>query len=125
MRALALAAILLSHPAFPASAADRQRVDLYDRQGRRDGYAIVEGSRVDLYDRGSRRIGQGRVSEQGNVELFDRSGKRARPCPRRAGAATEAIKRRARHPGEKIAEARLAFRAARRAPPESPATTRP
>jgi len=59
-----------------ASAADRQRVDLYDRHGQREGYAIIDGNRVDLYDRGSRRIGQGRVSERGDVELFDRYGKR-------------------------------------------------
>lgn len=55
-----------------------QRVDLYDLQGRRTGYAIVdrESGRVDFYDANSRRLGWGRVTPSGKVERFGPDGRR-------------------------------------------------
>ncbi len=54
------------------------RVDFFDEQGRRQGYAIVDrkAGRVDFYDRQSRRTGLGRVDPAGRIEMFDLKGKR-------------------------------------------------
>ena len=61
-----------------ARAGERARVDLFDAQGRRTGYAIVdrETGRVDFYDAGSRRTGYGRVDSSGKAERFGLDGKR-------------------------------------------------
>jgi hypothetical protein len=44
-----------------AAVAGAERVDLYDAQSRRTGYAIIDrqAGRVDLYDAQSRRLGYG------------------------------------------------------------------
>ena len=61
-----------------ARAGERARVDLFDAQGRRTGYAVVdrETGRVDFYDAMSRRTGYGRVGSSGNVERFGLDGTR-------------------------------------------------
>lgn len=61
-----------------AMSANRSRVDFYDLQGRRTGYALVdrESGRVDFYDAQSRRTGWGRVTPRCTVELFDLKGRR-------------------------------------------------
>lgn len=76
--ALVVAGLLF---AGAASAADRERVDLYDNKGRRTGYALVdrESGRVDFYDRGSRRTGYCVVQPDGRVERFDLKGRRETP----------------------------------------------
>jgi hypothetical protein len=72
---LRLAALLLP---VVASAGEREHVNLYDSQGRRTGYAVVdrESGRVDYYDRGSRRTGYGTVDATGRAERFGRDGRR-------------------------------------------------
>lgn len=68
----ALAALLLTAPAFAAD-----RIDFFDAQGRRTGYAIVDSTgRVDIYDASSRRTGWGQIDQTGRVERFDVNGKR-------------------------------------------------
>jgi len=64
--------VLLAH------AGERTRVDLFDAQGRRAGYAVVDRDtgRVDFYDTMSRRTGYGRVDQAGKVETFGLDGKR-------------------------------------------------
>lgn len=64
--------------ALPVSALAGERVDLFDKDGRRTGYGIVDhqSGRVDLYDRDSRRTGWGRITPSGRVELFDPRGRR-------------------------------------------------
>jgi hypothetical protein len=65
--------VALSH------AGERAHVSLYDSQGRRTGYAIVdrESGRVDVYDTQSNRTGYGTVDRStGRVELFDVGGRR-------------------------------------------------
>ena len=61
-----------------ASAGEQTRVDLYDTQGRRTGYAVVDQQtgRVDYYDAQSRRTGYGRVDATGRAERFRLDGKR-------------------------------------------------
>ena len=61
-----------------AHAGEPTRVDLFDAQGRRAGYAVVDRDtgRVDFYDARSRRTGYGRVDETGKVERFGIDGKR-------------------------------------------------
>lgn len=84
-RLLALAALL------PGAALAGERVDLFDAQGRRTGYAVVDekSGRVDFYDAMSRRTGYGRVDETGKVERFRLDGTRdtetAGPLPRGKG----------------------------------------
>jgi hypothetical protein len=82
---LVVAITLLAAPAA-AVAQDRTRVDLYDTQGRREGYAVIDrdSGRVDLYDRDSRRTGYGRIQPDGKVDLYDpRGGRRGvvQPTP--------------------------------------------
>lgn len=64
--------------ALPVAAPAGERLDLFDRNGRRTGYAIVDrqSGRVDLYDAKSRRTGWGRITPTGRVELFTLDGKR-------------------------------------------------
>lgn len=61
-----------------ALAADRDRVDLFDTQSRRTGYAIIDrkSGRVDYYDVNSRRTGYGKVDETGKAERFKLDGTR-------------------------------------------------
>ena len=61
-----------------ARAGEQTRVDLFDTQGRRTGFAVVDQGtgRVDLYDTMSRRTGYGRVDGVGKVERFGLDGKR-------------------------------------------------
>ena len=61
-----------------AHAGEPTRVDLFDAQGRRTGYAVVDRDtgRVDFYDAMSRRTGFGRVDGVGKVERFGLDGKR-------------------------------------------------
>ena len=61
-----------------ARAGEQTRVDLFDAQGRRTGYAVVDQGtgRVDFYDTTSRRTGYGRVDGVGKVERFGLDGKR-------------------------------------------------
>ena len=75
--------------AVPARAGEPTRVDFFDAQGRRTGYAVVDRDtvRVDFYDTMSRRTGYGRVDGAGKVERFGVDGKRqgetALPVPRK------------------------------------------
>jgi hypothetical protein len=64
--------VMLAHAGEPT------RVDLFDTQGRRTGYAVVDRDtgRVDFYDTRSRRTGYGRVDDAGKVERFGLDGKR-------------------------------------------------
>lgn len=61
-----------------AHAGEPTRVDLFDAQGRRTGYAVVDRDtgRVDFYDTTSRRTGYGRVDGAGRVERFGLDGRR-------------------------------------------------
>ena len=76
MKSLVAVFILLGLCAIPALAADR--VDLFDQQGRRSGYAIVDrkAGRVDYYDAQSRHTGWGKVDPAGRSEKFDLQGRR-------------------------------------------------
>jgi hypothetical protein len=58
-----LALALLGVLATPALA-QQQRIDLYDKHSRREGYVIVNErqGRVDFYDKSSRRLGYGKIS---------------------------------------------------------------
>jgi len=62
--------------ASPAVAQDR--VDFFDREGGRTGYAIVDPKtgRVDFFDVNSRRTGWGRLEPSGRVERFNLDGRR-------------------------------------------------
>ena len=75
-RLLPLCAIGFLSIVSPASAQDR--VDFFDRQGRRTGYAIVDTKtgRVDFFDANSRRTGWGRLEPSGRVERFNFDGRR-------------------------------------------------
>lgn len=72
-----LAALLLL--ATPALAQDRTRVDLFDKEGRREGYVIVDEKtgRIDTYDKSSKRTGYGVVQPDGRVDLYRKDGSRA------------------------------------------------
>jgi hypothetical protein len=73
--------------------AETERVDLYDAQSRRTGYAIVDRrtGRVDLYDAQSRRLGYGVSRPRGaGIDFYRTDGQRwlgVRPAP---GSAREA-----------------------------------
>lgn len=56
----------------------QERIDFFDREGRRTGYAIVDkkAGRVDFYDANSRRTGWGRWQPSGRAERFDLLGRR-------------------------------------------------
>jgi hypothetical protein len=85
MRGLAALATVIAFLVVPggASAQHRERVDLYDTKGRREGYAIVDRDtgRVDVYDRHSRRTGHGNIQPDGRLELFDSSAVRRGVVP--------------------------------------------
>jgi hypothetical protein len=55
-----------------------RRVDLFDRNSKRQGYAVIKpDGRVELYDRFSNRTGYGRISRDGTrIDLFDRNWQR-------------------------------------------------
>jgi hypothetical protein len=61
-----------------ARAGETTRIDLFDAQGRRTGYAVVDRDtgRVDFYDAMSRRTGYGRVDRSGKIERFGLDGRR-------------------------------------------------
>ncbi len=61
-----------------ARAGEPTRVDLFDAQGWRTGYAVMDrdAGRVDFYDSMSRRTGYGRADGAGKVERFGLDGKR-------------------------------------------------
>lgn len=56
----------------------QERIDFFDRDGRRTGYAIVDMKtrRVDFFDVNSRRTGWGRLEPSGRVERFTLDGRR-------------------------------------------------
>ncbi|MBI3127587.1 MAG: hypothetical protein HYZ11_08295 [Candidatus Tectomicrobia bacterium] len=76
--ALILAILALAPQAFAAEAQEPRRVDLFDKDSRRTGHAVIEPEtgRVDLYDAKSRRQGYGKVQPGGGLELFDLKGNR-------------------------------------------------
>jgi hypothetical protein len=61
---LALFALALLGTLAPPALAQQQRIDLYDKQSRREGYVIINErqGRVDFYDARSRRLGYGTIS---------------------------------------------------------------
>ena len=61
---LALFALALLGTVAPPALAQQQRIDLYDKHSRREGYAIVNErqGRIDFYDARSRRLGYGSIS---------------------------------------------------------------
>ena len=73
---LLLCAIGFLSIASPAVALER--VDFFDREGRRTGHAIVDTKtgRVDFFDVSSRRTGWGRLEPSGRVERFGLDGRR-------------------------------------------------
>jgi hypothetical protein len=81
------AACLGAAPGIGAAQASRDRVDLYDAQGRRTGYAVVDRrtGRLDVYDAQSRRLGYGVRRRPGpGVDLYRSDGRRwlgAEPAP--------------------------------------------
>ena len=58
------------------ASAEAERPDLFDRHGRRTGYAVINarGGRVDVFDRASKRIAWGHMCPDGRVELFGLDG---------------------------------------------------
>lgn len=60
----------------PALSQERQRVDLFTPDGKRAGYAVIQGDRVDFFDKDSRRTGWGRLQPTGKVEQFRLDGRR-------------------------------------------------
>lgn len=78
--------VLSSSPAIAG-----ERVDLFDTQGRRTGYAIVdrESGRVDFYDVNSKRLGWGQIRPSGRIENFDLNGRRQRDIRLPTGAGGE------------------------------------
>lgn len=86
MIALTLVLLLL---AAPALAQDRTRVDLFDKNSRREGYAVIDERRgtIDTYDTESRRTGYGVIRPDGRVDFY-------RPDGKRAGAGVESRPRR-------------------------------
>ena len=77
IRTLVWPLVSLALAATPAVAQER-RVDLFDREGNRQGYVIVEPrtGRVDIYDKLSNRTGYGYIRPAGRVETFDLEGNR-------------------------------------------------
>lgn len=73
---LLVACGLVALSAWPTIATER--VDFFDTEGRRTGYAIVDSKtgRVDFYDVMSRRTGWGRLEPSGRVEWVDLNGRR-------------------------------------------------
>lgn len=69
-----LALVLLA----TATYAQDRRLDLFDKQGNRQGYVIIEPKtgRVDIYDKLSNRTGYGYIRPDGWVETFDLNGQR-------------------------------------------------
>jgi len=65
-------------------AADEQRLDLYTKDGQRQGWAVVDEQtgRVDLYDKDGRRTGYGLTRDE-RLELFDTAGRRQSTIIRR------------------------------------------
>jgi hypothetical protein len=66
-------------PLLVLTQAQEQRVDLFDKNSNRTGYAIVnpKTGRVDTYDKYSNRTGYGRLSTDGRtVDFYDQEGNR-------------------------------------------------
>jgi hypothetical protein len=75
MRALILVGLVLSVAIADAA----ERVDLYDKNSKRTGYATVDkkSGRIDLYDKDSRRTGYGRIDQRsGRIDLYDPQSRR-------------------------------------------------
>jgi hypothetical protein len=77
-RALVAALVTVGSLATAAVAQNRARVDLYDKDSRRTGYAIVdrESGRIDTYDKDSRRTGYGIVQPDGRFDRYRTDGTR-------------------------------------------------
>ncbi|GEM_PF-1502794 len=56
------------------TAADR--LDVFDQEGRRQGYVVQQADRLDLFDRDSRRTGYGIQPPDGSWDLFRPDGSR-------------------------------------------------
>lgn len=87
---LVLAGCAPMRRAEPSVPSTRARVDFFDLQSHRTGYAIVDCAtgRVDFYDANSRRTGWGKMDrwDRERVERFDLTGRREAetalpPCP--------------------------------------------
>jgi len=83
-----LAAVLVV--AAPVPAQERTRVDLFDKESSRRGYAIIDhaAGRIDTYDKDSRRTGYGVVQADGRVDRYAPDGRRlgtTTPIPRDGG----------------------------------------
>ena len=72
LSALIVSAVaLLLAQTSPVSSAET-RIDLYDREGRRAGYGVVDRGRIDLFDQKSQRLGYGVVDQgSGRIDLYD------------------------------------------------------
>jgi len=82
VQSICLGVILLS--AVADVGAEEQRLDLYTRDGQRQGYATVDRDtgRVDVYDKDGRRTGYG-LTRDDRLELFDTIGRRQETIIRR------------------------------------------
>ena len=82
MEARTLVGLLLLLLASPAVAADR--LDIYSKDGQRQGWAVVDEQtgRVDLYGKDGRRTGYG-LARDDRLDLFDTSGRRQSTILRR------------------------------------------
>ena len=72
---LVLAVLIVGAPAF---AQDRTRVEVYDKESRRQESVVIDekNSRVDTYDKGSKHTGYGVIRQDGRVDLYDVDGSR-------------------------------------------------
>lgn len=52
------------------------RLDVFDQEGRRQGYVVQQADRLDLFDRDSRRTGSGIQRPDGSWDLFRPDGSR-------------------------------------------------
>lgn len=78
MSRVVLTLIFVFVAATPALSQDRTRVDLYDAQSQRQGYAIVDEKtgRVDTYDKDSKRTGYGVIQPDGRMDRYRLDGLR-------------------------------------------------
>jgi hypothetical protein len=62
---------------LPVSALAADRVDVYTKDGQRQGWAVVDEQtgRVDIYDKDGRRTGYG-LTRDDRLDLFDTTGRR-------------------------------------------------
>jgi len=75
---LLLLLCLIGFWSIASPAVAQERVDFFDREGRRTGHAVVDmkTGRVDFFDVTSRRTGWGRLEPSGRGERFDLDGRR-------------------------------------------------